>query len=166
VRPVSRRQATLVACRLETGRTHQIRIHLAEAGHPIVGERVYAKAILRDGSLGALRVPSAGDSIKWIFRDREDGVLRERTVLSSAFGTADQLKVGVCEVAVLTGATNVGAVVGSGDPTVNDRVALHGPSPAVFDATTAQFAVPGASDTAGVTEHVPVPAPHPRAAAE
>jgi 23S rRNA pseudouridine1911/1915/1917 synthase len=35
--------ATLVACQLETGRTHQIRIHLAEAGHPIVGERVYVR---------------------------------------------------------------------------------------------------------------------------
>jgi 23S rRNA pseudouridine1911/1915/1917 synthase len=34
---------TLVACRLETGRTHQIRIHLAEAGHPLVGERVYVR---------------------------------------------------------------------------------------------------------------------------
>src|SRR5262249_14147444 len=35
--------ATLVACRLETGRTHQIRIHLSEAGHPLVGERVYIR---------------------------------------------------------------------------------------------------------------------------
>jgi 23S rRNA pseudouridine1911/1915/1917 synthase len=33
--------ATLVECQLETGRTHQIRIHLSEAGHPVVGERVY-----------------------------------------------------------------------------------------------------------------------------
>lgn len=33
--------ATLVECRLETGRQHQIRIHLSELGHPIVGERVY-----------------------------------------------------------------------------------------------------------------------------
>lgn len=32
---------TLVECRLETGRTHQIRIHLAEAGHPLCGEKVY-----------------------------------------------------------------------------------------------------------------------------
>lgn len=37
------RDATLIACRLETGRTHQIRIHLAEAGHPLVGERVYVR---------------------------------------------------------------------------------------------------------------------------
>jgi 23S rRNA pseudouridine1911/1915/1917 synthase len=35
--------ATLVSCRLETGRTHQIRIHLAEMGHPLVGERVYVR---------------------------------------------------------------------------------------------------------------------------
>jgi 23S rRNA pseudouridine1911/1915/1917 synthase len=32
---------TLVACGIETGRQHQIRIHLAEAGHPLLGERVY-----------------------------------------------------------------------------------------------------------------------------
>lgn len=35
--------ATLVSCELETGRTHQIRIHLAEAGHPLVGESVYIR---------------------------------------------------------------------------------------------------------------------------
>lgn len=32
---------TLLSCRLETGRTHQIRIHLSEIGHPVCGERVY-----------------------------------------------------------------------------------------------------------------------------
>ncbi|HEX7558918.1 MAG TPA: pseudouridine synthase, partial [Usitatibacter sp.] len=35
--------ATLVECRLETGRQHQIRIHLYELGNPLVGERVYIR---------------------------------------------------------------------------------------------------------------------------
>ncbi|HEX4475470.1 MAG TPA: RluA family pseudouridine synthase [Polyangiaceae bacterium] len=35
--------AALIECALETGRTHQIRIHLAESGHPILGERVYVR---------------------------------------------------------------------------------------------------------------------------
>lgn len=37
-------QHTLLSCQLETGRTHQIRIHLSEAGHPICGETVYIKS--------------------------------------------------------------------------------------------------------------------------
>lgn len=32
---------TLVECRLETGRTHQIRVHMAHIGHPVVGDPVY-----------------------------------------------------------------------------------------------------------------------------
>jgi 23S rRNA pseudouridine1911/1915/1917 synthase len=32
---------TLLSCKLETGRTHQIRIHLAELGHPVCGDSVY-----------------------------------------------------------------------------------------------------------------------------
>jgi 23S rRNA pseudouridine1911/1915/1917 synthase len=44
ISPVARLEgATLVECRLETGRQHQIRIHLAEIGHPLVGERVYIR---------------------------------------------------------------------------------------------------------------------------
>jgi 23S rRNA pseudouridine1911/1915/1917 synthase len=34
---------TILVCQLETGRTHQIRIHLAEAGHPVCGETVYTR---------------------------------------------------------------------------------------------------------------------------
>ena len=34
---------TLVSCRLETGRTHQIRVHMAHIGHPLVGDPVYGK---------------------------------------------------------------------------------------------------------------------------
>jgi 23S rRNA pseudouridine1911/1915/1917 synthase len=34
-------EVTLISCGIETGRQHQIRIHLAESGHPLLGERVY-----------------------------------------------------------------------------------------------------------------------------
>jgi 23S rRNA pseudouridine1911/1915/1917 synthase len=34
--------ASLIECRLETGRTHQIRVHLAHIGHPILGDPTYA----------------------------------------------------------------------------------------------------------------------------
>lgn len=37
------RTHTLMGCRLETGRTHQIRIHLSEEGHPVCGEKVYTR---------------------------------------------------------------------------------------------------------------------------
>ena len=33
--------ASLIACRLETGRTHQIRVHLAHIGHPLLGDAAY-----------------------------------------------------------------------------------------------------------------------------
>ena len=33
--------ASLLACQLETGRTHQIRVHLASIGHPLLGDNVY-----------------------------------------------------------------------------------------------------------------------------
>ncbi len=44
IRPIAALMAaTLVECRLETGRQHQIRIHLSELGHPLIGERVYIR---------------------------------------------------------------------------------------------------------------------------
>lgn len=42
VKPIERLPGhTVVECRLETGRTHQIRIHLSEQGHPLCGDKVY-----------------------------------------------------------------------------------------------------------------------------
>lgn len=43
--------AALVECRLETGRTHQVRVHMAHIGHPLLGDPVYARP--GRGSAGA-----------------------------------------------------------------------------------------------------------------
>ena len=37
------RDAALVECKLETGRTHQVRVHMASIGHPLVGDPVYGR---------------------------------------------------------------------------------------------------------------------------
>ncbi|SHG99745.1 23S rRNA pseudouridine1911/1915/1917 synthase [Marivita hallyeonensis] len=53
-------QVALVECRLETGRTHQIRVHLAHAGHGLIGDAVYggrrkiAKGALPDVAMEAV----------------------------------------------------------------------------------------------------------------
>ncbi|MBL8791128.1 MAG: RluA family pseudouridine synthase [Rhizobiales bacterium] len=53
--------ASLVRCRLETGRTHQIRVHMAHIGHPLLGDGIYgashrsAKARLSEGAQQALK---------------------------------------------------------------------------------------------------------------
>jgi 23S rRNA pseudouridine1911/1915/1917 synthase len=69
--------ATLVKCRLETGRTHQIRVHMRSIGHPIVGDPVYGnRSARRDGlpvfrrqALHAARLalvhPVTGKSVAW-----------------------------------------------------------------------------------------------------
>src|SRR5690242_929925 len=46
--------ASLLACQLETGRTHQIRVHLAHIGHPLMGDAVYGPHFkTKAGQLGA-----------------------------------------------------------------------------------------------------------------
>lgn len=46
---------TLLECQLETGRTHQIRVHLAYAGHPVSGDRVYGADRTIAAALGIAR---------------------------------------------------------------------------------------------------------------
>jgi 23S rRNA pseudouridine1911/1915/1917 synthase len=69
------RGATLVECRLETGKQHQIRIHLAELGHPLVGEPVYvrdyrgprieaARPMLHAAVLGFVH-PRSGETVRF-----------------------------------------------------------------------------------------------------
>jgi 23S rRNA pseudouridine1911/1915/1917 synthase len=77
---------TLVECRLETGRTHQVRIHLGEAGTPICGERVYdrplhgrpvpdgsgmARTALHAATLG-FKHPRTGERMQWTSAIPED----------------------------------------------------------------------------------------------
>jgi 23S rRNA pseudouridine1911/1915/1917 synthase len=77
---------TLVECRLETGRTHQVRIHLGEAGTPLCGEHIYDRPLhgkpLPDNS-GAQRImlhaaslgfehPATGERREWQAKLPED----------------------------------------------------------------------------------------------
>lgn len=56
--------AALVECRLETGRTHQIRVHLTFAGHPLAGDSVYGRrgetGLLADFPRQALHAATLG----------------------------------------------------------------------------------------------------------
>jgi len=45
----ARTDQTLVKCQLETGRTHQIRVHMQSIGHPLVGDFLYNPAATREG---------------------------------------------------------------------------------------------------------------------
>lgn len=84
----------LVACRLETGRTHQIRIHLSESGHPLVGERVYIRdhrgpqvpaprLMLHAAELGFVH-PATNTEMRWTSEPPAD----MREVLAFLRGTA------------------------------------------------------------------------------
>ncbi|MGH7501843.1 MAG: MG2 domain-containing protein [Longimicrobiales bacterium] len=52
------------------------------------GEVVYAKAIVRDGALGALAPPARTDTIRILFQDRDGGEMADSTMSAGEFGTA------------------------------------------------------------------------------
>jgi len=70
-------KCTLLECRLETGRTHQIRVHMANIAHPLVGDSVYGRKVSGDPRLDsfprqalhawrlALEHPLTGEEMAW-----------------------------------------------------------------------------------------------------
>lgn len=54
---------SLIECRLETGRTHQIRVHLSETNHPVVGDALYGK-----GRAPAKLTPAQGAALRHLKR--------------------------------------------------------------------------------------------------
>lgn len=62
---------TLVECALETGRTHQIRVHMASIGHPLVGDPVYGG--------GASRVPAGPPFPRQALHARRLGLIHPAT---------------------------------------------------------------------------------------
>jgi 23S rRNA pseudouridine1911/1915/1917 synthase len=96
--------AALLACQLETGRTHQIRVHLAHIGHPLMGDAVYGPHFKTKAShlgprsqaaltaldrqalhayLLALEHPKTGAVLEWI-SDLPDGLIILRDSLRAA----------------------------------------------------------------------------------
>ena len=57
--------ASLVECRLATGRTHQIRVHLAHLGHPVIGDSTYGRTT--PARLSALE-PAAAEAVRNLHR--------------------------------------------------------------------------------------------------
>jgi 23S rRNA pseudouridine1911/1915/1917 synthase len=83
---------TLVAARLETGRTHQIRVHLLATGYPVLGDTIYAPKQYRDGPLQlhavflAFAHPTTGARIEVFAEPPEDFRGRDHVTQSAVTG--------------------------------------------------------------------------------
>ena len=88
--------AALVSCSLETGRTHQIRVHLSELHHPLIGDKVYGGLkehwLPSDPGLRALLSPIRGQMLHaaslGFIHPRTDTFVQFRTALHEPFASA------------------------------------------------------------------------------
>jgi len=83
--------ATLVECRLETGRQHQIRIHLSELGHPLLGEHVYIRDY-KGPRIEAPRVMLHARSLAFVHPRTEQRVAFEREAPADFLALVESLR--------------------------------------------------------------------------
>src|SRR5271170_2643955 len=84
--------AALIECRLLTGRTHQIRVHLAERGHPLIGDPVYGGRAGRGANRGLARSGTTTAALPYFQRQalhaRHLGFIHPASGESLAFDSA------------------------------------------------------------------------------
>jgi 23S rRNA pseudouridine1911/1915/1917 synthase len=68
---------TLLEVRLETGRTHQIRVHLSHIGHPVLGDRPYGGATEEAAALGLVRPFLHAHQLSWPQPDGSQVTVRD-----------------------------------------------------------------------------------------
>ena len=78
---------SIVECKLETGRTHQIRLHMQTIKHPLVGEQIYTQSNLRQIDLNEGYTHQMLHSYKLSFNDPVNGKMIELVALSEIFAT-------------------------------------------------------------------------------
>ncbi|MBU1229679.1 MAG: dephospho-CoA kinase [Proteobacteria bacterium] len=138
-------RASLLAVRLHTGRTHQIRVHLAHIGHPLVGDPVYGPAqhahwLAQPGLLAALATRQMLHAFRLVLRHPESGEsLDFRSDPPEDFLALVRALAADCQRVVLTG------MPGCGKSALLDALASTPEAPPTFsaDACVAELYAPG-----------------------
>ncbi len=143
-------RASLVAVRLHTGRTHQIRVHLAHIGHPLLGDPVYGPAqnarwLAQPGQLAGLAPRQMLHAFRLVLRHPESGqVLDLRSDPPEDFLALLRALAADCQRVVLTG------LPGSGKSALLRALAAAPEAPPAFsaDACVAELYAPGSDGAA------------------